>query len=102
MIDLPQDQQQEVERILLKYIPGIEVRAFGSRINGTAKQHSDLDLVVVDKTPLPRDLYYRLQDAFEESTLPIRVDLLDWQRITPEFRQHIEKNYQVIVNKVCP
>ncbi len=98
MIDLPPDQRQEVERILRQFVPGIEVRAFGSRVNGTAKPHSDLDLVVVDKNPLPRDLYYQLQDAFEESTLPIRVDLLDWQRITPEFRQHIEKNYQVIVD----
>lgn len=98
MIDLPPEQLQEVKCILRQYVPGIEVRAFGSRVNGTANPHSDLDLVVIDKKIMPRDLYYRLQDAFEESSLPIRVDLLDWQRITPEFRQHIEKNNQVILD----
>ncbi len=37
-----------------------------------------------------------LKDALAESDLPIRVDNLDWQALTPSFRAIIEENYEVI------
>ncbi|MFC6671932.1 hypothetical protein [Marinobacterium aestuariivivens] len=39
--------------------------------------------------PLPD--YYRLQDAFEESEISVKVDLLDWHRISEDFRALIER-----------
>lgn len=96
MPDLPENWLKKVQKILQRHVPGYEVRAFGSRVTGKARPHSDLDLVVMTDQPLERKLYYRLQDAFEESDLPIRVDLLDWQRISPEFRRHIEAHCEVV------
>ncbi len=97
MIDLPPEALKTVWEILQRFVPDAEIRAFGSRVKGTARPHSDLDLVVVGQERLPRDLYYRLQDAFEESSLPFRVDVLDWHRISPEFRRHIEQGYEILV-----
>ena len=38
-----------------------------------------------------------LKEAFQESELPFRVDLLDWNAISDEFRIVIEKSgYEVI------
>lgn len=96
MLDLRPDLFELVQAILRQFVPAAEVWAFGSRVTGSAKEHSDLDLVVVAKEPLPKEVYYRLQDAFEESALPMRVDVLDWHRITPAFRANIEKRYEVI------
>ena len=38
----------------------------------------------------------RLVEAFQESDLPIRVDVLEWCAISPAFRQVIEQKYVVV------
>jgi hypothetical protein len=37
-----------------------------------------------------------LKEAFEESDLPFRVDVLDWHETSPEFQKVIEKAYEAI------
>ncbi|VAW55620.1 Type I restriction-modification system, specificity subunit S, partial [hydrothermal vent metagenome] len=56
------------------------------------------DLVLKGQSKVPQKKYFQLQDALEESDLPIKVDVLDWHRITPEFRANIEKKYEVIMD----
>ena len=73
-----------------------EVRAFGSRVDWTAKDYSDLDLAVVGSGKLSDDTLRHLKEAFEESDLPFRVEVLDWHAISPEFQKVIEKQYEVI------
>lgn len=96
VIDLKPDHVEIVSRILAEYIPAYEVRAFGSRVTGTAGEYSDLDLAVVGEAPLELRVISRLNEAFEESSLPMQVDVLDWHSIPARFRQHIEKNYVVV------
>jgi type I restriction enzyme S subunit len=96
MIDIQPDHLELIRNILDRHIPGIEVRAFGSRVSGQKKPYSDLDLVIVGQKQLPQKAYYQLKDAFEESSLPFRIDLLDWHRISSSFRRVIEQAYQVI------
>lgn len=45
MIDVSPDHLAEVQAILREHVPECEVRAFGSRVQETAKPYSDLDLV---------------------------------------------------------
>ena len=99
MINLSHDLIKQAMVIIEQYAPNAAVWAFGSRVTGTAREHSDLDLVVIGEQKLPQKTYYQLQEAFQESELPIRVDILDWHRITPEFQQNIKKQY-VVINKV--
>ena len=96
MIDLPPLYLEIIKRILKEYVPGCDVRVFGSRVNGTAKKHSDLDLAVVDKEKIPTRKMNALREAFEDSDLPIRVDVLDWYAISAEFRAIIEKRFEVL------
>lgn len=98
MIDLAPEQLETVKRILAAHAPQAEVRAFGSRVTRTAKNYSDLDLAIVGKRKLTLAEMSRLREAFEESDLPFRVDLLDWHAISPEFRRVIEQEYEVIQN----
>ena len=69
-----------------------QVYAFGSRARWTAKKHSDLDLVVRCHEPLTLKCLGSLQEAFAESDLPMRVDVVDWQIISDRFRQLIEQD----------
>ena len=96
MIDITAHHLAMVKTIIQELIPGIPVWVFGSRIKGTAKPYSDLDLVIVGPQKLPQQLYYQLKDAMEESDLPYRVDVLDWHRISPEFRSLIQQNHVVL------
>ena len=99
MIDLSPYQLEIVLNILKKHVPQFEVRAFGSRYKWTAKDYSDLDLVIVGNAILDRKIIYDLQEAFSESDLPIRVDVLDWYAISDEFKQIINQGYEVIQKK---
>lgn len=96
MIDLNPKHFEIVQHILAKYVPGCEVRAFGSRVKWTAKDYSDLDLAVVGNKPLSFKQKGQLAEAFEESNLPIRVDVLDWHTTSEEFKKIITEEYEVI------
>lgn len=96
MIDLSTQHLAEVRAILDRHGPGCEVRVFGSRVRGNATPHSDLDLAIVGELPLGLDRIGLLREAFMESTLPIRVDLLDWNAIPESFREQIAMHYEVL------
>lgn len=96
MIDVSERDFVTIQGFLAKHVPECEVWAFGSRATWTAKEHSDLDLVIVGPNKLETRVFNSLKEAFDESALPYRVDVLDWHRISPEFKRNIEKNYVVI------
>ena len=96
MLDLTPDQLAEVRQILQLQIPERTVRVFGSRVNGTAKPFSDLDLVVMGDVPLDFRQLAALKDAFAESNLPFRVDVVDWATTSAEFRAIIGRAFEVV------
>lgn len=95
-IDLAPAYQKIVEKILQTYIPHREVWAFGSRITGNAKKYSDLDLVVFGEKPLTSEEMSNLREAFDESPIPFRIDIVDNAMIDDDFKQIIQKKYVVI------
>ncbi len=78
------------------HFPDYEVRAYGSGVNGRSNSYSDLDLVAISKKKIDLKLMFQVEEAFEESTLPFRVDLLDWNAISESFHKIIEQKYEVI------
>lgn len=96
VIDLSPAHRVIVDSILSEHVPGCEVRAFGSRAKWTSGDNSDLDLVVVGEGPLDWMELGRLREAFEESNLPMRVDVLDWHVISDSFRKVIAEDYVVL------
>ena len=102
MIDLDPRHLETVRRILNDLVPDCEVRAFGSRVTSAAKPYSDLDLAIAGSAALQADELRLLREAFENSDLPIRVDVVDWNAISSSFREVIERNYQVLqVNRAA-
>ena len=77
--------------VLRQHVPNREVLAFGSRATWTAKNYSDLDLAILGDEQLPLDVSSALAEAFSESDLPFKVDLVDWARIDNEFREIIQR-----------
>lgn len=91
MIDLAPEQLALVRKILSRHLPGRDVVVFGSRAEkGQAKPFSDLDLCIMGKEPLPFDVLADLREAFTQSPLPFKVDLVDWSDISDAFREIIK------------
>lgn len=96
MIDLDPENLAILKELLTEYLPDCEIRVFGSRIHGTTKPYSDIDIALKCAEPIDRGTMSRLKEALQESTLPIRVDVLDWESISEEFRGVIEEGYVVL------
>ena len=91
MIYLDETQLTLVKRVLRTYVPNQRVAAFGSRVQGTAKEFSDLDLILLGDEPVEPDVLSDLRDAFAESNLSISVDVLEWSSLSSSFRRVIER-----------
>ena len=96
MIDLSPNHLATVKAVLAEHVPDCEVRAFDSRATWTARDYSDLELAVVGERPLHWRTLARLGEAFEESRLSMRVDVLDWHAISQSLREVIEREYMVV------
>jgi len=92
VVDLKPEEVIQVNQILGECIPGIKVKAFGSRANNTAKPYSDLDLAIMAEKPLSLRQGAMLAEAFEESDLPFKVDVVDWSTIREEFKKLIQSS----------
>ncbi|MBF0262482.1 MAG: nucleotidyltransferase domain-containing protein [Magnetococcales bacterium] len=90
--------REMVGAILLQVASRAEVWAYGSRVTGRHEEASDLDLVVrrVAEGVRSGQVVGRLKAAFEESDLPIQVDVLDWDLLPDSFREEILGNYCVV------
>jgi predicted nucleotidyltransferase len=75
---------------------GSLVVAVGSR---TAKEFSDLDLILLGDEPVEPDVLSDLRYAFAESNLSISVDVLEWSSLSSSFRRVIERTPLEIVQE---
>ncbi|OOH87716.1 DNA polymerase beta subunit [Pasteurellaceae bacterium 15-036681] len=82
-----------VKTVLQQYATNIPVWAYGSRVKGTAKRYSDLDLALITKEPLTFLQLAKLENAFSDSELEWKVDILDWASASDEFKQIVLQNY---------
>ena len=90
---------ETVRAILKAHVPEFEVWAFGSRAAGTAWAYSDLDLAIAGEEPLDSARRAALHEAFVESDLPWKVDLVDWVSVGDRFRQAVEARGRVMVQQ---
>lgn len=97
-IEIRPDHWKIVQRILQEHVPDLEVWAFGSRAKWSAKEFSDLDLAIITDEPLPLDTSAALSEAFSESDLPWKVDVVDWASVGDELKKVITRDKVVLKN----
>ena len=95
-VDVAPHHLRIVMDILRRHVPRHAVWAFGSRATGKAKPYSDLDLAVITDQPLPLATQAALAEAFSESDLPWRVDVVDWATTGESFRAIIARDKVVL------
>jgi uncharacterized protein len=92
MLEISEAQLGSLKAVIANRLPGLEVRAFGSRVTGRAKPYSDLDLVVMTDTPLPAVTLAELRADLEKSDLPFRVDVVEWCELPDTLRAEIRRH----------
>lgn len=76
----------------LRYHKGsIEVFLFGSAASGSITRSSDIDIGLLSKHTIDRDIISRMQDEIEESIVPFKIDIVDFQDVSKEFREYAMK-----------
>ncbi len=92
-IDIRPHDLAIVKQILLDVLStNIKVWVFGSRVTGTTKKSSDLDLAIDAGRMLTRQENRDLSDAFDESSLPYKVDVVDMHSVSSTFKGLIEQD----------
>ena len=82
-----------VLEILHAHLPAeTKIHVFGSRATGQCKPWSDLDLAIEAPTPLSLSTLASLAEAFDESSLRWKVDLVDRRTVSKEFGAMIDLN----------
>ena len=100
-LHLSSRHREEIEALLHKHLPDVEVWAYGSRVNGRSHDGSDLDLVLRSPQLAEIDIS-RLADfieALQDSTIPFLVEAHDWARLPKSFRREIEREHVVLVER---
>lgn len=71
---------------------GVRVWIFGSRAKGTQKKFSDLD-VLYELGPhvLPKNMLSDIVEKLEESTLPIKIDIVEIANLAESYRSDVMK-----------
>ena len=97
-LDVKPRHRELIIRLLREHLPGVEVWAYGSRVNGRSHDGSDLDLVLrgpglvkIDSSQLAE-----FNEAVQESTLPFLVEARDWARLPASFHREVEREYVIL------
>ena len=100
-LHLPPRYREEIVALLHKHLPGVEVWAYGSRVNGRSHDGSDLDLVLrgpklaeIDTSQLAG-----ITESFRKSTVPFLIEARDWARLPKRFHREIEREHVVLVGE---
>lgn len=97
-LHLDPTQLNIVKAILQKHIPDMPVWAFGSRVSGTHRQYSDLDLAICGEEKISLSTLIDLKEAFSQSDLDIKIDIIDMQDIHHDFKKNIEQQHISLQN----
>ncbi len=95
-IDATSEQQQIIFTLLKRHVPGVVFwHMNGSRVHGTARPNSDLDMVVFTEA----EQWFavsNLREALEESDLPFRVGFFVWDEVPEQFHANMQANHVVL------
>ena len=93
-LSISEREWEILSEILAKHLAGTTVWAFGSRATGKrVKRFSDLDLAIEERLTGRRGL---LMDAFDESLLSFKVDVVEREMVDADFWERIEKDFVVV------
>jgi type I restriction enzyme, S subunit len=94
-LDITTEHRKALLALLRRFVPGVEVWAYGSRVKWKSHPASDLDLVVFT-APEERRQFSDLKDALAEANLPFMVGVHVWAEEPERFQEIIRKAHIIL------
>lgn len=84
---------QKAKTIVCSYLPkgNYQVFLFGSRATDRHHRYSDIDIGIEGKDSVPQSVMAQITGELEESDLPVQVDVVDFSRVSSEFKNVANK-----------
>jgi uncharacterized protein len=91
---LSENEKQFLVGRIRSFFPKSEysIRLFGSFATNRARPGSDVDIAIIGRGPIPAGKWQMLEDDLSESEFPKAVDLIDYHRVSPEFKKIIDRD----------
>ena len=97
VIDLSDAHKRLVLEIIRRRLPDATVWVYGSRAKSSARRYSDLDLMLDNRGKgIPGSVMGNLDEDFDESDLPIIVELRDMAETDAAFLDRIRKDFLLL------
>lgn len=90
MFSLEKKYLDFILKTLNENIKNAKFFVFGSRAKGNYKQYSDIDIAIQADYEIPIDVLDKVRSIFNNSTLPIEVDIVDLNSIEDNFKNIIK------------
>ena len=78
--------------IIVKYAPDVKIILYGSRARGDFREGSDIDVALDMGNKMDTLIISKIIGDLEESSLPIKFDIVDFRRVSPEMQKEILKD----------
>lgn len=93
-------QEKIINEIFEKYPQIKKVIVYGSRAKGNFREGSDIDLTIVEEKEIPASVLLKLVNDFDDSLLPIKVDISIFSKLTnQDLIDHIKRVGQFFYQK---
>ena len=76
----------------------VMVFLFGSRVYSRHSSRADVDIGLLTDDKLSSHLFHKIQNAIEDSIIPLEIDLVDFTRADTAFKETVLKDI-IIWNK---
>jgi predicted nucleotidyltransferase len=93
-----EDLKKIILRVLAKHLDLREYHVFffGSRVSGTSSERSDIDIGINGPRAIPHDVMSRIRDEIFELPVLYKIDIVDFQRVSSDFREVALKQIELI------
>ena len=81
--------KDELISIIHKHIPGCTIYLFGSRAINKERPGSDIDIALDNGKPIDSNKLLAIKMAFDETTIPMKMDLVDFNTAPQELKNDI-------------
>lgn len=88
----------EVQKILTRYLDPkqYDFFFFGSRVKGNNFRRADIDIGIMGKKPISAKAKLAIQEELDELPLLYKIDLVDFNTVTPGFKKEALKYTETI------
>jgi uncharacterized protein len=77
--------------IISEKLPAAKIYLFGSRARGTNLSGADIDVALDNHLEIPLSQLFKIQQAIEDSDVPLMVDVVDLHSVSDEFKNQVLK-----------